>query len=233
MESDVGTGATPEQDTDVGAAGRRSFLSKLGAAASVAALGVLGCSPDEPGVAGPGRLRPNASIMLPPKPTSLTREFRDQVVDLPEFSPSYLPPEYRLWGSYLHRPDGFGGGDQEVSYWYRSTLAENAGRNALAIYATRWPTKPFGGTHEREGTPIEVTFVTGGSATATYFDGAWRLDDRGTMPSRWPFPLRWDSGNTHSLTLEWQGIHIGVRGRRKAGISMQDLVQVASGLRFT
>jgi hypothetical protein len=212
---------------------RRTFIGRLGAFASGAALSILGCAPgsDGPTSPSPGARRVSRSVLLS-SPSTQSYQYVGQSLDLPTHSISFLPSDYVHWGSYLRRPDGFGGGEEEVSYWYRSVTAQNSGRNALSVYATRWPTKPFGGTHDRTPSIVPVVMVTGDAVDAEYFDGAWRFDDRVPTPSHGPYPMWWDTANVHCLTARVRGVSIGVRGRRRAGIGLTELRKVLAGISF-
>src|SRR5881296_636217 len=138
-------------------------------------------------------------------------------------TPSYLPPGYKFVAVRFSEPDGFGGKTEKLFSYWNST-------SELRIAISRDPQHPFGGTREHE--PAGTLFLqtkSGAHVEAQYWDGFWRQDPNGTRVVR-GYKYAWDVNDIHIIVFRLGDFHIGLRARRKGGVSLEELVKISSSM---
>jgi hypothetical protein len=136
--------------------------------------------------------------------------------------PTYIPTGFEPTNVYQDRPDGFGGGIDEVTLWYRRPNAPLEWLYPLCIYIARSPRRMFAGTEGHAGEAVEFTDSSGRALRAQYHDGIWALDLRSKR--------HWATGNCHSMVVDVGGLRVGIRASPRGGVSKSELLAIAASL---
>ena len=149
--------------------------------------------------------------------------------------PSYLPPGYRFAAEpkSAMAPGGFGGKTEKVLSYWNIAAGQRLGPGAgeIRIWMSKDPEHGFGPENVRQPTQyFRLKSKSGGDVEARYWDGLYAWDEiNGTFVD----PLvgsryRWDTTYTHSIAFKLLGFHIGIKGHRKPGVSLDELIKIAS-----
>lgn len=140
-------------------------------------------------------------------------------------TPRYLPPGYRLITKYTNRNDGFGGGPTEIALWYKNPNHPKGGSRPLMIFQAPAPRTEFFATAGHGAELQTITLASGQIVQADYHDGMWgHPPERGAVRP-------WLTTDAHSLSFRaGTGPMIAIRGWRRAGVTRDELVRVASSL---
>jgi hypothetical protein len=123
--------------------------------------------------------------------------------------------------SYSGYWSGFRGGDAEEIFLYKNRSVPGWYRKPLIVAVTAVVGKELHGAERHLGVEIVAPTSDGGVAAVFYHDGSWRLDS-----SREQY---WDTSDEHSAVAAANGITVGVRGYRSAGVTAEHLVEIAAG----
>jgi len=143
--------------------------------------------------------------------------------------PTYLPPGYRFLTRYKDRPDGFGGGPNEVALWYVAAQYSDAMTFPLGVYLAANPTREFTGMADHAG---EIVSLKSPSLTdVVYHNGNWVREDVNpdrTLPNG--VGLRWESGTVNSVTARLGEFVVGIRGAKSHGVDRPQLLLILQSM---
>jgi hypothetical protein len=146
---------------------------------------------------------------------------------------SFVPHGYKLEEVFTQRPDGFGGQEEEVCYWYRNLSTDDGARRPLSIYVTPQPPKGLFGTRDRRGVNTTLRLNSGVVVPAIYHKGRWNRRRHAQM---YPASERrfWNESDDHSLTYRVGIMTIGIRAPQNSlsPISFATLVRIAQSVRL-
>jgi hypothetical protein len=153
------------------------------------------------------------------------------VADLLEAQPAHLPPGYRFRRKLRGRLfEGFRGDDEQVILVYGRGWSDAGAYRPLLVYVSpSTNVAELFSTEEKAGQPLEL----GVDGTRTvYHDGRWELGPGFDARSAGDVTVHWDSSDWHSLTVVHPGGLYAVRGARRNGVGLSDLVDVAKSLPY-
>jgi hypothetical protein len=153
------------------------------------------------------------------------------VAELLEAQPAHLPPGYRFRRKVQGRLfEGFRGDDEQVILVYGRGWTEAEAYRPLFVYVS----PPSNGvqlfsTEEQDGQPLDLG-VDG--ARATYHDGRWELGPGFDARNAGDVTVHWDASEWHSVTVVHPRGVYAVRGSRRNGVGVRELVEVAKSLPY-
>jgi len=148
-------------------------------------------------------------------------------VDYP--NPAYLPSGYRFSYATRRVQAGFRSKD-EVLLLYGDPMLKTAYPFPFHVCMTKHPENAFAGTELATSADVLLT-IRGLSIVGQYYDGMWLPTDSGTIRTPNGQWLTWDRSNGHMLVARINGITVGVRGYRLAGVSKSELLRVVESIR--
>lgn len=139
--------------------------------------------------------------------------------------PGYLPDGYRLARVAYDQGDGFRGRPTELIQSY-VRAGDPSSAKPLQVLVSR-SMRTMSSTEGHVAERIKVRSLTGSASVAEYAeyqDGLWSPLSSGSA--------YWDTSDAHSLVLGLNGMTIGIRGSREAGISRRELIRIAESMAY-
>lgn len=152
-------------------------------------------------------------------------------VAAPEYlRPRYLPPGYELIASVMDEADDTGRGQTEYITWYANSETAQEIDNLIAIHQTPAPRPSWLTSMQLDhGQSYPLPLMSGKTIFASYVD-SWKIrPQRDDQPGGVGLPM-WNSGDEHALTFTVGNLSIALFGSRVAGISRNELMQIAGSL---
>lgn len=145
--------------------------------------------------------------------------------------PGYVPPGYRLT-STLHGElfAGLVGPHEQALLVYTRGWSDETFRRPLSVHVS--PPENAAvlfGTEEKRGETVDIGVP---DASAVYHDGRWELGNGHDRRAAGDVVVHWGLGDEHSLTVRHATRVYAVRGSRRNGVSLGELVRVAQSLPY-
>ena len=153
------------------------------------------------------------------------------VAELLHAKPAYVPPGYRFIRRLKGRSmEGFPGEDDQVLLIYGRGWSDEDARRPLHVFVSP-PTNgaQLFSTEAQAGEPVDIGLD---GARAVYHDGRWEVGLGEDMRDTAALPVHWDSTEWHSVTAQHASGLYAVRGSRKNGVGIQELVDVVRSLPY-
>lgn len=161
----------------------------------------------------------------------MPRELQTSDPDLFDARPLYVPPGYRLTSTLRGNLfAGFRGGYEQAMIIYATGWSDDVFRRPLAVHISGPLNRAvLFGTEKRKGQ--EVAFGVE-NAAAVYHDGRWELGSGRDQLVAGGVVLHWSLSDEHSLTIMHREVLYAVRGSRRNGIGLEDLLRVGESLLY-
>jgi hypothetical protein len=143
-------------------------------------------------------------------------------------APSYLPPGYYYYAT--HAPERIGGFGLEWDVGSHTYAREHDRdqRPGLEVHVAKPGASSLAATETRQGVQIDLGLP---HATTIYHDGMW---DVGPGPDQRSFPpdiiMHWEGSEYHSITLRTAKATYGIRGSKRRGVDLDQLILIARSL---
>lgn len=151
-------------------------------------------------------------------------------ISLQALKPTYLPPGYEFRQRRLDEAaEGFRDEPDQVAFIYTQGWEQSDWAYPLIIYlAPPGTTRPVSGTEDHLATNINLDIQ---ATSALYHDGWWSPGPGDEQIVDGDVMIHWDRSDTHSLTVSSDIAVYAIRGMRSHGVTLEELVKVASSIR--
>ena len=138
--------------------------------------------------------------------------------------PTHVPSGFKFRAEFRGETGmGFSGDPSQVSLVYARGMTADDRVFPLTLHVSSARHVRLIGTEEHEGSRVRLPRSR---ARATYHDGMWMLgpgpDQRRVAPGT---VIHWDNSDVHSLTLAREGKVFALRGARRRGVGLEELVR--------
>lgn len=142
--------------------------------------------------------------------------------------PSYVPPGYKLRQT-IEGPAamGFGLDPNQVGHFYVHGYTDEEIHTPLSVFMGPPGAPPLAATEHRPGQPVDIGVP---NVTALYHDGMWVPGPGEDQQNVGPGVLHWERAVAHSLTVHAPDGVYAIRGGKRIGAGIDELVKVAKSL---
>lgn len=139
--------------------------------------------------------------------------------------PSYVTPGYEL-RRQIEGPmaEGLGREADQRALFYTRGWADEDWVFPLAVFVSNHPNRTLVGTAGKPGDAITVGVP---NVAAVYHDGLWVPGPGDDKEQFGDVVLHWDRSEAHSITISSSDKTYAVRGPKRRGITIDELVRIA------